>query len=74
MSKEIMDRHGLLEHIRRRILNDEDKANNRKSHSVEKAANKTRKFRITRHKVPPARNTFEDNVLRKAQNIRASIA
>uniref|UniRef100_A0A1I7V704 Bm8421 n=1 Tax=Loa loa TaxID=7209 RepID=A0A1I7V704_LOALO len=69
-----MDRYGLFEHIRRRILNDENKANNWKSHGVEKAANKPRKFRITHHEIPSTKNKFEKNVLRKAQNIRSSAA
>ncbi|CAG9536011.1 unnamed protein product [Cercopithifilaria johnstoni] len=69
-----MDRHDLLEHIRRQILNVENKANSRKSHGVEKVANKARKFRVIYKKVPSAKNTFEENVLRKAQSIRTSVA
>uniref|UniRef100_A0A1I8EEU7 Uncharacterized protein n=1 Tax=Wuchereria bancrofti TaxID=6293 RepID=A0A1I8EEU7_WUCBA len=65
-----MDRYGLLERIRRRILNDENKANNRRSHGVEKVVNKAKKFRITYHEMSPTKNTFEENVLRKAQSIR----
>ncbi|EJW85603.1 hypothetical protein WUBG_03487 [Wuchereria bancrofti] len=69
-----MDRYGLLERIRRRILNDENKANNRRSHGVEKVVNKAKKFRITYHEMSPTKNTFEENVLRKAQSIRGSAA
>ncbi|VIO88179.1 Uncharacterized protein BM_BM8421 [Brugia malayi] len=69
-----MDRYGLLERIRRRILNDENKIDNRKSYGIEKVANKTKKFRITYHEMSPTKNTFEENVLRKVQNIRGSVA
>ncbi|KAK6111863.1 hypothetical protein QQG55_45350 [Brugia pahangi] len=69
-----MDRYGLLERIRRRILNDENKIDNRKSYGVEKVANKTKKFRITYHEMSPTKNAFEENVLRKVQNIRGSVA
>ncbi|MCP9257314.1 hypothetical protein DINM_000563 [Dirofilaria immitis] len=69
-----MDRYGLLEHVRQRILRDENKSNNWKNHGVEKVANKARKFRVKCHKVPPVRYTFEESVLRKAESIRTSVA
>uniref|UniRef100_A0A158Q910 Uncharacterized protein n=1 Tax=Elaeophora elaphi TaxID=1147741 RepID=A0A158Q910_9BILA len=69
-----MDRHDLLEHIRRQFLNDQSKANSRKSNGVEKATNRTRKFRVKCHEVPLMRNKFEENVMRKVQNIRTSVA
>ncbi|KAL3989398.1 hypothetical protein ACH3XW_27510 [Acanthocheilonema viteae] len=69
-----MEHHDLLEHIRRRFLSGEYNANSRKNYGVEKAANKARKLRMTCRKVPSTKNTFEENVLRKAESIRTSAA
>uniref|UniRef100_A0A915PVT0 Bm8421 n=1 Tax=Setaria digitata TaxID=48799 RepID=A0A915PVT0_9BILA len=53
---------------------DENKGSKRDNHGVEKTVNKARKLRIKYHELPSKNNTFEENVLRKAESIRSSVA